>query len=321
MDKNINKESWINVLMATLLGIFLIYVYRSLSSLVYAFQVFPFLVLYINEDWKKTTLSLVITFVAGIFLVDYISLAFMALYVTLITFYAGNAIKNRIKLSEIILNSAFISLALTLIAFGVSYYITRINPFEEVGKILSQSIDEMINTMKNGIDFTKADIEVFERVFREAANKAVTIIPAIIFVGRYLMVAVNILIGLSILNKTRDDINYATKLNGYMPGNNLKMATLFTLAIALVMYLINYEYLNLFISNMAMAIGFFYFLDGFFVADFMYEKQGRKIARILIPIVLILIFQGYLVYVFIGLLDVIFNFRRRILTNGAKKDQ
>ncbi len=54
MEKNISKESLINMVMATILGIVLIYLSKSFGFLVYSFQVFPFMVLYVNDGWKKS---------------------------------------------------------------------------------------------------------------------------------------------------------------------------------------------------------------------------------------------------------------------------
>jgi len=319
MEKNMNKESWINMVMATILGIILIYLSRSFGFLVYSFQVFPFIVLYVNDGWKKTALSLAITFIVAYFILDTLSLIYIALSVILVTIYAGQAIINKKNITEIILNATLINVALTLLSFLAAYYITKVNPIEETQKIIELTIKSMVENLDKGLTFSAEEIENYEIVLRQSANAAMEISPAILFIVRYIMTAINIFLGIHILKKIRDDVHYVTKLNLYVPGRGLKFATVSLLVLGLVLYLIGYEYRDLFIQNSIAILGFFYFLNGFFVSDFVYERGKRKVLRIILPIIILVFLRGYLVYVIIGLLDLVLNFRRRILTNGSKR--
>lgn len=318
MNIKIKKETLINVLSSIVLGGFLMYLSKSFGELITLFIVFPFLVIYINEGWKLALLSIVSSVLIGAIFVDLITLVYMFLYIVGVTFLAGSFLKKKKDLGTTILYSSFIKLFLLVAMLGIGFFYTKINPIETMKELMYSSIEDVGKTLGSSLDITKLDVDNFMKSARDTVDMGIEILPAILFMLSYISVAINILLGLKISKKSGHNLGYNKKINEYSPGRDLKFVSGIFALVALLMYILNFEFSRIVISNLIAVLSFFFFLDGFLLSDYIYSKGGRKIMRILMPILILLVLKSFLIYVIIGFFDVLFNFRGRMLTNGKK---
>lgn len=318
MDKRFTKESWMNLITGIILGGLLMYLSRNLGELVSAFQLFPLLVIYINEGWKMTLLAYVATLAIGAIFVDPITLAYFGIFMGIATFFVGYMLKNKRQLSNTMIYTAFIKLILMLAFMALAYQITGENPLEQGKALMYESVDKMAETLNKGLDMTPQEVETYLETARAIVDRGIELIPAILFIASYLIAAINIFIVLKVAKGSGKDLGYLTKINKLAPSRELKIASVVVGIISLFAIIINHEYSEVFARNLLYVIFFFYFLDGILLLDFMYERNGNKIARILMPILVLLVARISLLYVVTGFIDMLINFRERMLTSGKK---
>lgn len=318
MINKITKETLINLVSSIVLGIFLMYISKSFGELVTVFLVFPFLVIFLNEGWKLSLVAIVSTIAISSLFIDIVSLTYMASFILGITFFSGLYLQKKKGLGITILHASFIKFALLIMLMIVGFYYTKTNPIELMKNLMYESIDQVGKTMEASLEITKSDVESFVQNARDTINTGIEILPAILFMISYLGVAINILLGLKIAEKSGNDLGYKTKLNHFGTGRDLRYASVIIGLICLGAYLINADISRLIILNLLATLSFFYFIFGFLLSDYIYEKSGKRIVRILMPILILVILRSFMIYVFIGFLDVIFNFRERVLINGRK---
>lgn len=318
MKNNFKKETIINVLSSIALGGFLMYLAAGSGELASIFLVFPFLVIFLNEGWKLSLLSMLVTIGIGSFFLDPLSLAYLGLCVVSLTIFSGLALKKKKSLRTTILYAAFIKLALLIAFIVVGYYITKVNPIELMRQTMYASIEEVSKTLTDSLDVSPAEIEKMLQMARDTVDNGIEILPAIFFIISYFEVAVNILLGLKIAQKSGENLGYNKKLNEYNPRYELRLASSIVAVACVVIYMLGLEFSSLVISNLIAIVSFFYFLDGFLLSDYIYAKSGRKFVRVFIPILIILVFRSFILYVIIGIFDVIFNMRERMMANAKK---
>lgn len=318
MINKITKETLINLVSSIVLGIFLMYISKSFGELVTVFLVFPFLVIFLNEGWKLSLVAILSTIAVSSLFIDIVSLTYMASFILGITFFSGIYLQKKKGLGITILYASFIKFALLIMLMIVGFYYTKTNPIELMKNLMYESIDQVGKTMEASLEITKSDVESFVQNARDTINTGIEILPAILFMISYLGVAINILLGLKIAEKSGNDLGYKTKLNHFGTGRDLRYASVIIGLICLGAYLINADISRLIILNLLATLSFFYFIFGFLLSDYIYEKSGKRIVRILMPILILVILRSFMIYVFIGFLDVIFNFRERVLINGRK---
>lgn len=319
MDKKLTKESWINLITAVILGGFLMYLSKSFGELITAFQVFPLLVMYINDGWKMTLLAWVGTVALGLLFVDPITLAYLDLFMLLGTLFAGYRIVNKKKLGNTILYTAFIKLLLFGGLMAVAFYMEGKNPIEIARGLMYESVDKMADTLNKGLEMTPKEVETYLETARELVDKGIELIPAIMFIASYLSSAINIFLALKVAKASGKDLGYVTKVNEYGATKDLKIASVVVGVICLIAFVLNLEYSEMFVWNLLYVMFFFYLINGFLLIDRMYEKSGRKIMRVLVPVLLLLFLRSLFVYVVVGFIDMLFNIRERMLTGGKKK--
>lgn len=318
MNKKLTKETTINVISSIALGSFLMYLSRSFGELITVFLVFPFLVIFLNEGWKLAVVSIFSTVAISSLFLDIVSLVYMASFILGVTFFAGIYLSKKKQLGMTILYASFIKLALLFLLMAAGYYYTKTNPIEVMRDLMYKSVEEVGKTLEAGLEITKADIDKFVQTARDTVDTGIEILPAILFMISYLGVAINILLGLKIAKKSGNDLGYKTKLNEYSPDRNLRFASLIIALVCFVLYIMKLDVSRMISLNLVAILSFFYFIFGFLLSDYIYEKSGRKIIRIIMPILIIVVLRSFMIYVFIGVLDVLFNFRERMLINGKK---
>ncbi|NLW52050.1 MAG: DUF2232 domain-containing protein [Tissierellia bacterium] len=312
--KKINvKESWLNTLTMGLLGAVLMYLYSRVGEFATILQILPFMVLYVNDGLKSTLVAMLITYVIGFFLVDIVSLVYLIVFLSTSSLFIGYSIKNKKKLSYILLNATYIKIACFLALALFSYYVLEVNFIEVMKEAYQKSIESVEASLAMNIDLSKAQIDGYMKTLRASVDVAVENIPAIVFIFSFIGVFINTILGLKMLKKSRGDIKYVTKLNLLGASPELKIASVSTTAIVFIIYLLGFEHIDTLISNVMMVLGFFYLVNGVLVADFIIEKNKRNWMRFIMPVLFIVLLQAYFAYVIIGFLDMIFNFRRRII--------
>lgn len=319
MIKNIKKESFLNLISASALGLFLLYMYQGLGELVVAFLVFPYIVLYMSEGAKITIVSLLLTFAFGLLFLNPIILAYLALFVSITTFVMVYMIKQKMPAGRIMLYGTFIKLAFIFLVLGMAYIMEDTNPIDSLRESLTFYMEQMLKTLENNLQTSATDIQTMRLAFRQLIDQIISVLPGMLFIFSFFQVAVNFFISLKLINRTSGPIAYISKLNLYGSGPGLRMASMVSIVTVILLYLFNYVYLNSFVNNILLILGFFYFFNGLFLMDFSYEISGRKWMRFIVPFMLIVLLQSYVIYIVVGFIDMIFDFRRRLINSARKK--
>lgn len=294
MNKINVKESWLNTISMAALGVLLMFVYSKIGEFATVLQIFPFMVLFVNDGLKSTIIAMLITYVAGFFLIDLVSLVYLIVFLTTASLFIGYSIRKNKKLSYIILNATYIKLACFLALAIFSYYVLEVNFIEVLRQAYQHSIEAVESSLMMNINLSQSQIDGYMGVLKASVEVAVENIPAIIFVFTFIGIFINVILGLKVLKKSRNDIKYVAKINLLGASSELKTASIVTISAVFLMYLLGYEHIDTLLSNVMMALSFFYLTNGILLADFLMEKNKKTLMRIFMPILFLVFLQAYI---------------------------
>lgn len=318
MDKNNTKETWINVFTATIFSCLLIYLYRSVGELIAFVQLFPIIVLYVNDGKKAAMMALIATTIAAVLMLDIISAIYIMIFIIIGSLYIGYSINKNMPVGPMIFRIAILKLITIIGLIAYSHFALGVNFLDEVRGAFLDNLDMVTTEMSKNIEITSSQIEAYRSTFRMAVEGSIEVMPALLFIASFTVVFVNVIIALKVLKRTRTDIKYVTKLNLYGIGPEIRYAALVMIIGVTVMYLFNLPNVKVAYTNVAVILGYFFFFNGLFLGDFIYFRRGNGLMRVVIPFLMLVVFQAYFAYVVLGAIDMFANFRRRILINEFK---
>lgn len=315
-----NKERILNLTTASALSIFILYLSQTFGELMAIVQIFPFILLYLNNGWKDMLVSLVITSVISLIFMEMIPLAYMMFFSIFASFLFAILYKKKEKFFNIVTGVALVKIIVYVILIFTFYYLYRKDPFLIVKTDLNSAIDSFKNSITQDINYSylkKEDLDFIVGSMRSSIDLLVELIPAMIFIGSYIISFINIWLCMIISKKTGKKVKYITKLNLMSDLDEMKKATLILGCGSILSAIIGGGRYIILTKNMVFVLVFLYLINGLGVLDFIYERSKKKIGRFLIPFIMLVLLRGYFIYVIVGFLDMFINLRRRIIINGT----
>ena len=315
-----SKETWMNILAGTALNVFILYLSNTLGELVSLFQLFPLVLLYLSEGYGAMFLALGLTGLAGYFLVNTVSLVYMMVFMIMGAVLLGYLISKKKTFNSLVNAVGLVKLACVIGMLLVIYYVGKEDPFALIKNQMYAMVDGMQKTLVEDINFSdlsKENVDLVVKGFKATVDSMIELMPALIFIGSYIVSFVNVWLTLVIFKKTAKKIPYITKLNLIGDLAELKRASIAIGIGALLVYVFSLANAGSIIRNMLLVLAFFYLVDGIMVLDFIYERAKKNWSRFLIPFILLVLLRGHIIYVVIGFVDMLLNFRRRIIVKDA----
>ncbi len=308
MIKNKRFESALDILMTSVISLMIIY-FLGVSGISNLFLFVPFIILLIRYDIKKFFISFLITIVGMYFITGILSTMIFGTLILIMSFVISNLIKKQCKIEKIVKISTFVYIGCIILTFSTLYFVFKVNMITDIKNSMENIVKYMEESLKSDINFSSNSIDLYIQTLKSATNYFISIIPGFLVVFAILIAFFNTVFSLKLLKKIGYEIKQNTKLNNFRLGNEFRA---FATAVA-IGYLISLVFkiknIDLVMKNISFVLIFLLFGNGILTSNFLLERKFNLIVAYIIVMFVFVFLQGYMIFAFIGLMDLIVNLR------------
>ncbi|MFM1602676.1 DUF2232 domain-containing protein [Helcococcus ovis] len=308
MIKNKRFESALDILMTSVISLMIIY-FLGVSGISNLFLFVPFIILLIRYDIKKFFISFLITIVGMYFITGILSTMIFGTLILIMSFVISNLIKKQCKIEKIVKISTFVYIGYIILTFSTLYFVFKVNMITDIKNSMENIVKYMEESLKSDINFSSNSIDLYIQTLKSATNYFISIIPGFLVVFAILIAFFNTVFSLKLLKKIGYEIKQNTKLNNFRLGNEFRA---FATAVA-IGYLISLVFkiknIDLVMKNISFVLIFLLFGNGILTSNFLLERKFNLIVAYIIVMFVFVFLQGYMIFAFIGLMDLIVNLR------------
>ena len=271
----------------------------------------PYAIMATLTDNKYSTLSLIATFFILMFTVNPLYSVSVCIMSIVPGIFIGSALRNNKKEGFNKFEPIYIGTIITMICVIVFFFIGNIvfktNILEDFMNLVKESVNIQITIMENtGIDLK----EGFKAL--DIVNYINNMLPTMLFLQGMIVAFIIYSLEIFILKRVRIvNLELPKLLDFYLPGNAISV--LFTLYIfVLFMDLINLNlHTDLIMMNLQLVFNFMFMLQGIAVSIYFFKKWIRSGSlKMIFMSALTLSIFGFMGISFVGMLDIIIDFRR-----------
>lgn len=270
----------------------------------------PFIVLGVRYGINYNIISLIIsTFCIGL-MVDKISGIFIFLAFAPLSISLNYTIKSRKKPLETLIISTLISLVSFLLILNIMGDMTGVSVINQLEEFFKQTLNSQIEVLKE-MELSHYEVLKIRDVLENAFDYVLLIIPSIVMIFSLVTAYLNYLISSLLLRKLGYGIVSIPKFSKFQLPNNVLLGTGIMFLGAFLIKNLKLFYYETILLNITVFTSFMFFTQGLSVIDYkLIQKNVRIIPRIFIIIFLTAILPLGWIISFIGVLDVIVDFRK-----------
>lgn len=278
----------------------------------------PFIALGVKHGVNYNILSLIIsTFSIGL-MVDKISGIYIFLAFTPLSISLNYGIKNRKSSFEIIGISTLVLLASVLLLFNIMGDMAGVSIITQLEEFFTNSLNTQLEIFKE-MELSSYELLKIKDVLENAFDYILLIIPSIIMIFSLVTAYLNYLISILLLRKMGYGIVAIPKFSKFKLPSNILIGTGIMFLGAFLLKKLKLFYYETIFLNITVLASFIFFTQGLSVIDYKLAKKNIWIIpRILIILFLTIILPLGGIISFIGVLDVIIDFRKIKKSTNSK---
>jgi uncharacterized protein YybS (DUF2232 family) len=327
-NRNYNAKSIVEagLTIALIVAIMLVCTYIPIFFMLTNFILpIPIAVLYIRQNYKVAIISVLISIVLMTIFYNPVSAVTLGILIGVVGITFGYCVKDKKDFS-----TSMLLLTVAVFISTIAYFSIYINIMTNNG-IYGFVSDTIVKPLKDSMAMNKSLYEKMGVDSSQLNSMESTIalftpeyimrlIPGMLFIGSIFSAYLTYLIGNSILKKLRYDIVPIRPFKKIYIGPKIGAIVGILLVIGLILNRKNIELANYFINSSALIFQFIFVIDGLALASF-YLNRKTHISNKVITIILIftLLIRFYFIYIFLGLVDAIVDFRKLDPTRTYKK--
>ncbi|MBS4536970.1 YybS family protein [Clostridium sp. D2Q-11] len=310
---NLNDKTTMITESAVIVTLMTIFVFLGLylMPIILFLYPIPFVILGVRHNVKSSMVTMLASFILVAILIDPLTSVFVTVMLGLLAIILPFMINREYSSYNIIVVGtlgSFLSIATTLIVSG---YVVGVKFYD----MLKLNFDSILNTQKNllnEMDLSSYQVEEMIDIFSQGFDYTLLIFPTVLILFSLFNTYINYWISAAVLKRLKyKDIKVPIFSNFRLPSNIILGIAVIGIGASIINYykLFYYDTITLNIYVLAM---FIFFLQG--LAVIMYLLNKTKIRSILKGFIIgILVLSGGLmpIIALIGLVDTIFDFRRK----------
>ncbi len=302
------KETMLTALCALI--IYYISVY-FLPFLVFIYPT-PFIVLSIKRGYWEAAIAILLS-AFGIFAMEALTAAFLITILTaLVTYSMGYAIRKGFSAFKVI---AIVTLLGVVTVFGLSYLVSTFNGIDIINGLevaVRNSINEQIRIIKQMN--LNLSIEELKGFMESGLTMMMALLPSLLFIMTMSIAMVNYYASTGILRRIGFGILDVPKFRNFrLPKDILRGAVIMMVGIFIYRWT-GFQYTTELSLNVTLVFSFLFLLQGLAVIVYLLGIRFRQ--PVVVLIVVGSLFLGFrMFYLFIGILDSVFNLRDRLGRN------
>jgi len=296
-------------IITTLMAIFVIVGLYILPIIIMLFPI-PFVILGVRHGIKYNILSIIASSLVVSILIDILTGAFVFILFGLLAILLAYMIRRKYKPTEIIVGATGVSLITTLLTINIIGYITGISFVDQINASFAEVIQMQLNMTKD-MGLSSYELSQIREIFRTTMEYMIIIIPATIIISSLFTAYINYWVSGAVLKRLgHKTVPIPKFIHLRLPNNIILGTAVIFLATALTRLLKIFYYNTIFI-NVVILVSFVFFIQGLAVIVYLMNrvKMNKFLKGILIFLIIINIPLSFIIS-FIGVLDVIFDFRK-----------
>lgn len=280
-----------------------------LPLIIFLYPIF-FIVLGVRNGVKYNIISLIISSLFVGLIIDNVSGIFILLIFAPLSIGLNYMIKKRRKSFEIIAISTVILLVSFLLVINIMGDMSGVSIISQLEDSFTQALNSQIEILKD-MDLSAYEVLKIRDLLENAMDYVLLILPAIVIIFSLVISYLNYLISSLILRRLGYGIVSIPKFSKFKLPNNVLLGTGIMFLGAFIIKGLKLFYYETILLNITVIASFMFFTQGLSVVDYkLIEKNLGRIPRLLIILFFTIILPlGWLIS-FIGILDVIIDFRK-----------
>lgn len=260
--------------------------------------------------------SFVLSCAFGVYFLGAASMLLLAPVGLFAVLFFFTMLRHRRKYEDMLLGG---TLGFTLILGGFFYYVERqsgVNLFDAV----KSNIEHLFEMYQSGIagNLSEEQIRALEEMLSSSIDYVRVAMPGILMALSFGMAFVTLWITGIALRKLAIGNQNLPRLQEFTIDRKASAGLVIVLLTTLLLRALRYSYSEELILNIVLIFNFILGIQGLAVFDYFLSKKSGKVVRILVPILIILFLRAWPIYGFAGLIDLLFDFRKKDRERGTK---
>ena len=260
--------------------------------------------------------SFVLSCAFGVYFLGAASMLLLAPVGLFAVLFFFTMLRHRRKYEDMLLGG---TLGFTLILGGFFYYVERqsgVNLFDAV----KSNIEHLFEMYQSGIagNLSEEQIRALEEMLSSSIDYVRVAMPGILMALSFGMAFVTLWITGIALRKLAIGNQNLPRLQEFTIDRKASAGLVIVLLTTLLLRALRYSYSEELILNIVLIFNFILGIQGLAVFDYFLAKKSGKVVRILVPILIILFLRAWPIYGFAGLIDLLFDFRKKDRERGTK---
>lgn len=311
MNINRKKENKIfeTIFIIAIATIFILVGIYYIPWIIFLYPIF-FIVLGVRNGIIYNLIGLTISSLSLGLMIDRISGIFILLTFAPLSIVLNYIIEKRRKSSEGIAVSTVILLFSFLLVINIMGDMSGVSIINQLEDFFAQTLNSQIEILKD-MDLSAYEVLKIRDVLENAVDYVLLILPAIVIIFSLIIAYLNYLISSMMLRRLGYGIVSIPKFSKFKLPNNVLLGTGIMFLGAFIIKALKLFYYETILLNITVIASFVFFTQGLSVIDYkLIKKNLGRIPRVLIVVFFTIILPlGWLIS-FIGILDVIIDFRK-----------
>lgn len=268
----------------------------------------PSIALSVKNGQKYGLISIMAIAIAMIFIMDIRIAITFSLYILPMVSIMSMMIRHKENLNKIIIYNFIAFLFISLIGYLNLRYILKIDIINAIINYFNDITVNVIKIMeKSDLDYLKSNVEFFKTSIQIVKIN----LPALSMIVALSFILISLIYAMNSLRKRGIIYNQKFRFIHFRIGGKL----IIPIAIlSILLYLAGYynlPYFNILLSNFITFFSFIFVMAGISTVDYYFIGKLPKILRVFIPIIVLFFARGDLLFLGIGFIDMLVNFRKR----------
>lgn len=296
-------------LITTFMTLLVIIGYSMFPVIILLYPV-PFIIIGVKHKTKYNIYSIIASSILIGILIDIFTGILIFLVFGLISITITYMINKKYRPQQILIGGTIAAIVTTLLAVVIFGYITGVSFFTQFSTSLTENMKLQLNALKE-MKLSSQEFSMLKEVLMATVEYVIIIVPASLIISSIFIVYINYWMATAILKR----LGYKTvEVPRFMyfnlPSNIIMGSMVIIIAALIVRYMKLFYYETIFINTL-IIIFFVFLMQGLSVVIFLMNKRNmHKITKAILIFLIIINVPLSLIITFIGLLDVILDFRK-----------
>lgn len=282
----------------------------STFPVIILFYPVPFVILGVKHKTKYNIYSIIASSVLIGILIDIFAGILIFLVFGLISITITYMINKKYKPQQILIGGTIVTIVTTLLTVVISGYITGVSFFTQINTFLTENMKLQLDILRE-MEFSTQQLYMIKDFLMATVEYIIIIIPTTLIISSVFIVYINYWMSTAILKRLGFKTVEVPRFMFFNLPSNIIMGSVVIIAAALVIRYMKLFYYETIFINTIIIISFVFFMQGLSVLVFLMNKRNiHKVTKFILIFIIIINVPLSLIITFIGLLDVILNFRK-----------